>query len=65
MPLAPDEVDAQRRQEAGRRAALIAARVDGEQVAEKPTGDTSPDNYPYTYWWVVGWNAGVAELAGQ
>lgn len=47
----------------GKRAAMIAVKVDGEVIEEKPYGQTSEDVYPYTYWWVKGWNDAVAELA--
>lgn len=63
MPLSPEEVDADERRELGRRAALIASKIDGQEVAEKSYGETSPENYPYTYWWKVGWNDGVKELS--
>lgn len=65
MPLSPDEVDADTRQEEGRRAALIAAKIDGDKVERKEFGQTSPEVYPYTYWFVKGWNRGVDELAAQ
>ena len=42
--------------EAGRQAAANNSN-DGEiGIDEKPTGQTSEDVYPYTYWWVVGYN---------
>lgn len=62
MPLEANEVDSEGRKAEGRRAALIAARIDGQEVATKEYGDTSEENYPYTYWWKVGWNEGVEEL---
>lgn len=62
MPLTPEQVDADARFEEGRRAALIAHRVDGAAVEHKPFGQTSPDNYAYTHHWIRGWNAGVDEI---
>ena len=62
MPLSPDEVDADARFEEGRRAAHIAAKVDGQTIELKPYGQTSPENYAYTHHWVRGWNAGYEEL---
>lgn len=64
MPLEADEVNADERRAEGKRAALIAARIDGEKVEHKSYGDTSPENYPYTYWWKVGYNEGVDEVTG-
>lgn len=65
MPLEADEVNPDERRAEGRRAALIAANIDGEKIEHKSTGDTSPENYPYTYWYKVGWNEAVDEVNGQ
>ena len=31
----------------------------------KKYGQTSPENYAYTYWWIAGYNAAVDEMAAQ
>lgn len=50
------------RTEAGRQAALNDSS-DGElEIEEKPVGQTSAEVYPYTYWWVKGYNDQVAEM---
>lgn len=56
MPLDETQVDYQERKEAGRQSALAAGATE-----PKPVGDTSATNYPYTYWFVVGWNEVIAE----
>lgn len=56
MPLEPAEVNPEERKRAGR-AAAIAERA----TQRKPTGQTSPEVYPYTYWWIVGYNEQVDE----
>ena len=45
------EVDIEARKKAGHDAAREAKAME-----RKPFGQTSPDNYPYTYWWIVGYN---------
>jgi hypothetical protein len=62
MALGPNEVDSEDRKRVGRDAAL-AAHERGEVVEEKSVGQTSPDVYPFTYWYKVGWNEAAAELA--
>lgn len=53
-----DEIE--RRKEQGRQAAREA------QATElKPTGQTSSDNYPYTYWYMIGYNEAVEEMANE
>jgi len=49
------------RKEAGRRAAELASNSGEVAIDEKPFGQTSEDVYPYTYWYVVGWNEYVKE----
>ncbi len=34
---------------------IVAAQGNSDHSL-KPFGDTSPENYPYTYWWVKGYN---------
>lgn len=58
MPLGPAEVDAEERKQAGRDAAIAAGATE-----EKPFGQTSEINHPYTYWWIVGYNEAVADGA--
>lgn len=55
-----EDTEIEQRRMAGYRAAETADSV-GQEVAEKSTGDTSPEHYPYTYWWKVGWNEYVAQ----
>lgn len=58
MPLGPSQIDVESRKQAGRSAALA------EHATEhKPMGQTSPELYPFTYWYVVGYNEAVDELA--
>ena len=46
----------QEQYDAGRTAAAKASN-DGEIALEdKPFGQTSPEVYPFTYWYVKGWN---------
>lgn len=49
--------------------ARIAAgyeRAEQESATDpKPFGQTSEELYPYTYWWVVGYNQAVDEMAKQ
>lgn len=55
MPLGPSEVNIEERKQAGRDTA--AAR---NATEPKPFGQTSETTYPYTYWWLVGYNEAVA-----
>ena len=45
------DVDIETRKKLGRDAARAARAKEA-----KPFGQTSPENYPYTYWWIVGYN---------
>ncbi|AYB69898.1 hypothetical protein SEA_LITTLELAF_94 [Mycobacterium phage LittleLaf] len=56
------EVDIEARIEAGRSAAESAAAHG--PVEHKPFGQTSPVIYPYTYWYVYGYNQYVDEVNG-
>ncbi|EFG75296.1 hypothetical protein HMPREF0591_4796 [Mycobacterium parascrofulaceum ATCC BAA-614] len=58
MPLGPSEVNISARKQAGRDAATAANATE-----PKPYGQTSENNYPYTYWWLKGYNDAVAEVA--
>ena len=49
-------VDIEARKAAGRKAAQ-----DEGATEHKPLGDTSPEQYPYTYWFVIGYNEAVDE----
>ncbi len=49
-------VDIQARKDAGRLAAQ-----DEQATEHKPVGNTSPENFPYTYWYVIGYNEYVDE----
>lgn len=60
MPLGPNDVNIDERKRAGRDASIAA-----KATKHKPTGQTSEDVHPFTYWWVVGYNDAVDELAGQ
>lgn len=60
MALQPDDVDIDERKSAGRAAAIAAGATE-----HKPFGQTSPESYPFTYWFVVGFNEGVDELEAQ
>lgn len=44
------------RRDAGWRAAELASENGEIDVEEKPYGQTSEKVYPYTYWYVKGWN---------
>lgn len=46
MPLRPSEVDIEARKQAGR----------GGATEPKPYGQTAENVYPYTYWFLVGYN---------
>lgn len=63
MPLAPEEIDAEERMEAGRQQAAAdkAGLKKNQSLKEKPVGQTSETVYPYTYWWVRGYNEFVSE----
>lgn len=58
-------MDKYQRFDDGRMAALITARTRMNQPAQpishRGYGNTSPDNYADTYWWIAGWNQGVNE----
>ena len=54
MPLNTSQIDIEERRQAGR----DAATADGATEV-KPFGQTSESNYPYTYWWIVGYNETV------
>lgn len=54
------DVNIEDRKRAGRDAAIAANATE-----HKPTGQTSPELYPFTYWWVIGYNEAVDELASQ
>lgn len=60
MPLAPSQVAIEARKQKGREAALAESATE-----PKPYGQTSPTSYPYTYWWVVGYNQQAAENAAS
>lgn len=51
------EVDIEARKAAGRKAAEDAGATE-----PKPVGATSPELYPYTYWYVIGYNEYVESL---
>ena len=51
-----NESQAEERREAGRRAAELASENNTIAIEAKPYGQTTPEIYPYTYWWVKGWN---------
>ena len=52
--MAMEQAEAQERFDAGYRQAELHSR-DG-LIEEKPYGQTTPDNYPWTYWWIKGYN---------
>lgn len=54
MPLGPAEVNIEERKQAGRDAANAANATE-----PKPFGQTSESTYPYTYWYLVGYNETV------
>lgn len=58
MPLGPEEVDIEERKRAG-----AAAAIADEATEHKPLGQTSPEVYPYTHHWIVGYNEAVDEMA--
>lgn len=58
MPLEPSQVDSEERKRAGREAALAEGATE-----PKDFGQTSPEKYPFTYWWVVGYNEAVTKPA--
>lgn len=49
-------VDIEARKAAGRQAA-----IDAHATEPKDVGQTSPENFPYTYWYVIGYNEAVSE----
>lgn len=55
MPLGPAEVDIEARKQSGRDAAIEAGATE-----PKPYGQTSENVYPYTYWFIVGYNEAVS-----
>jgi hypothetical protein len=48
--------------EAGRQAALNDSSNGEISIDEKPSGQTSEEVYPYTYYWVQGYNSQVSEM---
>lgn len=56
MPLGPAEVDIEQRKQDGRAAAIADSATE-----PKPFGQTSENTYPYTYWYLVGYNEAVTE----
>lgn len=60
MPLGSEEIDVEERKHAGGLAARVAKAKE-----HKPLGQTSPEVYPYTYHWIVGYNEAVDEMASQ
>lgn len=58
MPLGPSEVNIAERKQEGHDAAAAANATE-----PKPYGQTSDTCYPYTYWWLVGYNEFVAQQA--
>lgn len=54
MPLEAQDVDVDARKAAGRRAA-----IDEKATQFKEYGQTSPELFPYTYWWTFGYNEAV------
>lgn len=55
MPLGPSQVNIDERKAAGHAAAVAAGATEAW-----PYGQTTPENYCYTYWWVYGYNQAVA-----
>jgi hypothetical protein len=62
VPLNADEFDTNKRFEEGWQAAKNASHGGEVAIDKKPFGQTSETVYPYTYWWVKGWNAAVEDL---
>lgn len=54
MALSASDVDIEQQKAAGRTAAIQASATE-----HKTTGQTSPDQHPFTYWWVVGYNEAI------
>lgn len=54
MPLTPNQVDPEARKATGYAAAQAVGATE-----HKSFGQTSPTVYPYTYWWIVGYNEAV------
>jgi len=42
-----------------------AAAVRARATEHKPFGQTSPENHPYTYYWVLGYNKAVDTMVGD
>lgn len=60
MPLTAEQIYVEQRLQAGRAAAFAA------NASElKHYGQTSETCYPYTYWWIRGFNDAVAELTTE
>lgn len=59
MPLGPSEVNIEARMQAGRDAA-----AERNATEQKPYGQTTETNYPYTYWWLKGYNEAVEQANG-
>ena len=49
-----EEIDIEERKAAGYAAAIAAGATERKRI-----GQTSPTNYAYTYWWIVGYNEAV------
>lgn len=58
MALSSADIDIEERKRAGRDAAIATNATE-----MKPTGQTSPEVYPFTYWWVVGYNEAVEDAS--
>jgi hypothetical protein len=54
------DVDIDAQKQLGRQRAISTGAT-----KHKTTGQTSPTNYPFTHWWVVGYNEAVDEMATQ
>lgn len=55
MPLNALQVDIEARKQAGHDAAIA-----NNATETKPIRDGLIDDYPYTYWWIVGYNEAVS-----
>lgn len=58
MPLTASQVNPDERKLAGRAAAVAAGATE-----PKPIRDGLLEEYPYTYWWRVGYNEAIEEGA--
>lgn len=58
--LTAEQVNSEERKQAGR-ARAAADITAGITTEAKEFGQTSATVYPYTYWWIVGYNEAVAE----